>query len=353
MSNANNGKMTSNSHHQSMTWLEAFTKITRSLAWPLTIFVLVVAFRHELTAILNGITTTKVEYPGGSITVQLNKIQEGLTESEPNQLQTFTAAELAEKSLIRSEGDLSIALLRIRFDLEQELFRPSEIGLSPPIEASRTASRRIDDLVEAGILDIAIAHNIREFLKITSEVSHGKRNYLEAELGQAVDVGASLVTEVRRRIVGAELEHHFRSNLLWHHVYRPEVFPGGKRSAVAKSAPDFEYDYDLYEETTQRFNLKEATRAAEGDYEPIVMEALTLDEFVQVLEFREQEIMRVLREERKPPDEREEDYHEWKWPPEWGGVGWTGPVLRDTRSADFDLEKLRHALATYRRKLHE
>ena len=348
MSNANNGKVTSNEHHQPMTWLEAFTKIIGSLAWPLTIFVLVVVFRHELTTVIKGITN--VEFLGASITVQLDEIQDGLTESEPNQLQTFSAAELAEKSLIRSEGDPRIALLRIRFDLEQELFRPSEIGLSPPIEVSRTASRRIDDLVEAGLLDMAIAHNVREFLKITNEVSHAKRNYSEAELGQAVDVGASLVTEVRRRIVGAELEHHFANNLLWHPTHRPGLYPGGQRSAVAASAPNFEYDYDLYEETIQRFNLKEATRTAEGNYEPIVMKALTLDEFVQVLDFREQEIMRVLKEERKPPDEREGDYHEWKWPQEWGDVGWTGPVLLDTKSADFDLGKLRYALATYRRK---
>ena len=122
---------------------------------------------------------------------------------------------------------------------------------------------------------------------------------------------------------------------------------------VAASAPDFEYDYDLYRETIQRFNLKEATRAAEGNYEPIVMKALTLEEFVQVLEFREQEIMRALEEERKPPDEIERDDREWRWPKAWGETGWNGPVLRDIKSADFDLEKLRHALTTYRRRLYE
>ena len=333
MSNEKNG------NHRSMTWLEASTKTIGSLAWPLTIVFLVVVFRNELTTVLKGIKKVEV----GSITVQLDNIQARLTKAAPNQSPAFSAAELAEKSLIRSAGDRRIALTRIRFDLEQELFRPSEIGLSPPIEASRTTSRRIDDLVEAKLLDIAIAHNIREFLKIANEVTHAKRNYSEADLGRAMDVGSRLVTEVRRRIVGAELEHHFRSNILWHHADRL----GEMRSAVAASAPDFEYDYDLYRETVQRFNRKEAMRATGRR----LMKALTLDEFVQVLEFREQEIMRVLKEERKQPDARERDYLEWKWPQKWGTVGWNGPVLRDGKSADLDLEKLRRALATYRRRL--
>lgn len=351
MSNANNGKVVSNDHHQSVTWLEASTKIIGSLAWPVTIFALVVVFRPELTTVIKGITN--VELLGASITVQqLNEIQDGLAESEPNQLQTFLADELAERSLIRSEGDPRSALLRIRFDLEQELFRPSDIGLSPPIEVSRTVSRRIDDLVEAELLDIAIAQNIREFLKITNGFSHASDNYSEVALRRAVEVGANLVIEIRRRIVGAELEHHFRSNILWHHTHHPRSFPGGIRAAVAASAPDFEYDYDLYEETIQRFNVKETTRAVEQNDEPIVMGALTLDEFIQVLEFREQEIMRILKERRKPLDQRERDYREWKWPQKWGDIGWNGPVLRDPKSAERDLEKLRHALATYRRRLH-
>ena len=83
------------------------------------------------------------------------------------------------------------------------------------------------------------------------------------------------------------------------------------------------------------------------------MRTLALNEFVQVLEFREQEIMRLLREERKPQKERENNYFKWRWPKKWGDIGWTGPVLRDTKSADIDLEKLRRALAKYRRRLSE
>ena len=305
-------------------------------------------FRPQLKPVLEGIT--KLELLGASL--QIAQIQ--ATNPKPSPLQASSAAELAEQSFVRSERDPRIALANIRSDLEQELFRPSELGLSPPIEALTTTSRRINDLVETAILDVAIAHNIREFLKIASEVLYAKRNYSETYLRRAVDVGASLVTEVRRRIIGAELEHHFSKNILWYSARLPESSPGEIRSVVAASAPDFEYDYDLYRATIQRFNRRENARAtAEVNYEPMVIKALTLNDFVQVLKFREQEVMRVIEEESKLPKDRELDYSEWKWPQEWGDIGWNGPVLRETRLAHSDLEKVRHALAAYQRRLYK
>ena len=293
---------------KNMTKLEALVKVIGNLAWPLTIIVLVLVFHNEFTTLLKGVT--KLEFPGASITVRIAEIQDRLPKPEPGQPQAFSSADLVKTSLIRSGGDPRIALTRIWFDLEQELFRPSELGLSPPVEASRTTSRRIDDLVEAKLLDEATAHNIREFLELAKEITNATRYYSEKELERAAEVGARLITEVRRRIVGAELEHHFRKNILWHHAQRSKN-PGEIRSAVAASAPDFEYDYDLYKETIDRFNHKEAARAAAGNFAPILMEPLTLAEFVQVLEFREQEIMRVLKEKRKTKEDWERDNLEW------------------------------------------
>ncbi len=333
-----------------MTRLEALVKVIRSLAWPLTIILLVVVFRNELTTVLKGVT--KLEFPGGSITVRLDEIQTSLPKPEPDQLQAFSSADLVKTSLIRSGGDPRIALARIWFALEQELFRPSELGLSPPIEASRTTSRRIDDLVEAKLLDAATAHNIREFLELANESTNTKQHYSEKELERALEVGARLITDVRRRIVTAELEHHFRHNILWHNAQRSKI-RGEMLAAVAASAPVFEYDYDLYKEAINRFNHKEAARGAAGNFDPILMQPLTLGEFVQVLEFREQEIMRVLKEKRKPQKDWKRDNLEWKWPQEWGGIHWSGPVLRDEKPADLDLYKLRRALEKYRQRLKQ
>lgn len=331
-----------------MTWIEALVKIIGILAWPLTIAVLILVFRYELNLVLKNIT--KLEFPGGSIEVKLDKIQTGLPTPETGQSQAFSAAEFLETSLIQSGNDPRIALARTWFTLEQELFRPSELGLSPSIEASRTTSRRIDDLVEAGLLDNVTADKTRDFLKLAKEIAHTTRNYSEQEMGRALEIGARLVTDVRRRIVGAELLHHFHHNILWQHAQRPRT-PGDIRSVVAASAPDFEYDYDLYDKTIETFNHEEAARAAEGNFDAVVMDPLTLSDFVLVLEFREREIMRVLKEKRKPREEWERDNLEWMWPQKWGDIGWNGPVLRDDRSAAFDLEKLRRALEKYRQTL--
>lgn len=332
-----------------MTRLEALVKVIGRLAWPLTIVMLVVVFHHDLTTLLRSVT--KLEFPGGSITVRIDEIETGLPNPEPLHFQAFSPAELADTSLIRSEGDPRTALARIWFALEQELFRPSEIGLSPPIEASKTTSRRISDLVEARILDSTTAHHIREFSALANEVTLATRGYSIDELNRAIDVGAQLVAEVRRQIVGAELQHHLQSNLLWLHAQQPEVFPGGMRSTVAASAPDFEYDYDLYRQSIETYNLKEAAHASQDNYDVVEFKPLTLNEFVQVLEFREREIMRVLREMRKPAEQQLQENLEWRWPQAWGDVGWTGPVLRKRASTDLDLEKLRRALASYERRL--
>lgn len=160
-----------------------------------------------------------------------------------------------------------------------------------------------------------------------------------------------MITQARRRIVGAELEHHFQHNLLWHDAKRPAT-PGAIQAVVAASASDFDYDYDLYLEIAQKFNLQEKARAAESNFDAEIMQTLTLEKFVKALEFREQEIMRVIKEKRKPRVEQAREDLEWRWPEEWGDIHWNGPVLRDDKPVDFDLERLRRALEKYRRRLN-
>ena len=331
-----------------MTRLEALVKIIASLAWPLTIAGIVIVFHPELTSVLKGIT--KLEFPGGSIEREIKELEDEIPTPEPSQSQAFSPAGLVETSLIQSGGDPRLALARIGFALEQELFRPSALGLNPPIETSRTTSR-IDQLIEVGLLDNATADNIRDFLKLTEEITQVARSYSEQELGRALEVGARLVTDVRRRIVGAELLQHFRNDILWHGAQRSGD-PGGMWSAVATSAPDFEYDYNLFVGTIEKFNREEAERAAVSDFDAIVMDSLSLGDFVQILEFREQEIIRVLEEMRKPQEDWDRRSLEWMWPEEWGDVHWNGPVLRDVGFATFDLEKLWRALEKYRRELN-
>src|SRR5262245_9037295 len=77
-----------------ITVLAAVTSIGDSVALPITVFVLLASFHREITAILRGVT--KLEYPGGSITVQLDRIQASVARPGTQPSPAFSAADLAE-----------------------------------------------------------------------------------------------------------------------------------------------------------------------------------------------------------------------------------------------------------------
>ncbi len=120
-------------------------------------------------------------------------------------------------------------------------------------------------------------------------------------------------------------------------------------SAVAATLPEFDYDYDLYREAAERYNEKAAR------HEHPFLYILSLEEFVGVLEFREKELLRVIRLWQSGAAwERGSRSLEWQWPAEWGLIGWNGPILRERVhlwGAEEDLLRTRAALATYRPRL--
>lgn len=80
---------------------------------------------------------------------------------------------------------------------------------------------------------------------------------------------------------------------------------------------------------------------------------LSLDEFVAVLEFRERELRRIMK---TWSSAGWKDSHaiEWHWPPEWGDLGWNGPILQENVhlwGAEEDLMLTRAALDSYRPRL--
>ena len=128
-------------------------------------------------------------------------------------------------------------------------------------------------------------------------------------------------------------------------------------SAVAASLPEFDYNYDIYREAAERHNRKIAEREGSNRPSKHSVYVLPLDEFVQVLEFRERELLRLIEAWHKPEGDgwkAFEKANEWRWPAEWGDLGWSGPVIRDRLSyytAEDDLMQTRTALNRYRMRL--
>ena len=81
---------------------------------------------------------------------------------------------------------------------------------------------------------------------------------------------------------------------------------------------------------------------------------LSLEEFVAVLGFRERELLRIIREWKSGTTTYNEG-NEWRWPAEWGDLGWGGLILREKAhpwgAEEEDLLRTRAALARFARRL--
>jgi hypothetical protein len=92
------------------------------------------------------------------------------------------------------------------------------------------------------------------------------------------------------------MEREFDAHGLWHmRSLRPkEVQRYYSQSAVAASAAEFDYDYDIYREAAERHNRRLIARVGEESVARGLIDILDLSEYVEVLQFRESEIKRVL-----------------------------------------------------------
>ncbi len=125
------------------------------------------------------------------------------------------------------------------------------------------------------------------------------------------------------------MEREFQAHGLWHmRTLRPkEVQRYYSWSAVAASAHEFDYDYDIYREAAERHNKRLIERVGEESAERGMIDILDLREYVEVLRFRECEIQRVLAAYEKGQDAFSETKGAWQWPEEWGDVGWNGQLF--------------------------
>jgi len=240
----------------------------------------------------------------------------------------------------------------MRLDVERELFLVSRHALSRSEITGWPVERYLEELEKARILDLSLADSLRGFIAVANTIVH-EAGVPEAAVQRASAVGSSLVATLRHKRLVLEAEYDFWGHGLWH-MHRDL----GERenryylwSAVAASLPTFDYDYDVYREAAERHNAR-VTREGPKAH---AIDVLSLDEFVSVLEFRESELLRIIGLVRSGQGWGDRDRAiEWRWPSEWGNIGWTGPILREKVylwGAEEDLLRTRAALSHYRQRL--
>ncbi len=262
-----------------------------------------------------------------------------------------TAPSKAAGSVPTPHSDARLAIAQMRLDVEKELFLLSRF--TPELPGDFTGwhvDRYVEELERAKVVEPELAENLREFIALANRIVHDP-SVVEEDARSAAGVGSSLVANLRHKRLVATLERDFDGHLLWHaHRHQPEG--DNKRyfwSAVAATLPEFEYDFEVYQEAAKRHLEKARARGHDVDS----FYVLSLDEFVQILEFRERELQRIVKlwttsgwKDNKAP--------EWQWPSGWGDPGWNGPILHERShlwGAEEDLMRTRAALDYYRPRL--
>ncbi len=332
-----------------MEWIKAIAELIGSFAWPATALVLVILFRREIRQRLEAVR--EVKYPGGSISMQeVERLRASVEKNEPPQL----PEDIDTLSLPFEDPKLVIAQGRI--DVERELFRLSwrTLGLSKVTNWQTT--RHVDELESAKIITRHFAQNLREFFDVANRVLHGT-DVPAGVVARTAAIAGDLLATVRYKRLVHEADKAFKGLRFWRKGDR--LSPQRQRyhimSIVAAHMPEFGYNYNVYKDAVELFNARQRSDRplAPGGEIPL----LTLGEFIETLEFRESELERVHRELLKANWDDKAGINSWRWPDEWGDLGWSCPVLRErvnrvsTFNAEQELMQTRASLERHRARI--
>lgn len=320
--------------------LSEITALLAVLVWPSVVLVLALVFRKDIRQMMGWVKDVK--FPGGSLTLEreVRQLEERIGDS--NVTSKPTALSIGEYSVNLADSKLAIA--QFRLDMEREIVRLSQLGFIRLRERPWNLSQRIDELVLKKFVERKLAGTLKEFLELSHRAIHGElAPPLEARV---TELGAVMVAALRRARMVKESEHDFRGNGLWHMGFRKSGEPNPYYwwSAVAASLPLYDYQHDIYKEALESHN-----RAVEKGEHPLdVLPVLALHEFIQTLEFRERELLRLLQSKKRDEDNK------WEWPQEWGNLEWNSSIVRERLSQhaiERDLLRTQSALGMHRAML--
>lgn len=254
------------------------------------------------------------------------KNEENYVRMQLRQLETRVRVDLASpphvvaphrpsESVATPHSDARLGIAQMRLDVEKELFLLAR--LTPELSGDVTSwhvGRYIEELERVKVLEPDLAENLREFVAIANKIVHDT-SFVEEDARSAAAVGSSLVANLHHKRLVAALEREFDGHLIWH-LHRGAAGESTKHhfwAALAMTLPEFEYDFEVYQDAAKRYLDKARKR---DDARTTGFYVLSLEEFVQVLEFRERELQRIIKLWTSS-GWRNDEAPEWEWPPDW------------------------------------
>lgn len=314
-----------------MEWIKSIAELISSLAWPVTALILAILFRRDIRQRLKALKEFK--YPGGSITMQeVELLQASVKQNQPRRVETDTPDQL-----VLPFSDPKLAIAQGRIDVERELFRLSWRALGQSEVTNWHTTRHIDELERADVITSHFAQNLRSFIDVANRVIHGT-DVSPHLMARTASIAGDLLSTLRYKRLVYEAQRDFEGHGLWNmrECTSKEQQLYYIMSAVASQIAQYGYEYDVYREAVDMFNARQRsdTPASPGGELPV----LTLDQFVQALEWREEELKRLRNDLRTGKWDEYDKANRWTWPPEWGDLRWSTSILRE-RVSQFSVEQ--------------
>jgi len=316
-----------------------------TLIWPLVVMTIVLMFRKQIISRLKDIK--ELELPGG-FKATLNEVKEIVSTSVQLQEKKIAPQLTEDNFLISQPENLEVSVFNLRLNIEREVSRI--IQISPEWERSdtRTLKSKVDILLELGWIDKNIYGSLISFVEITNELFHltGKSN---RDLNDLFKIGSTLYYHIRYLKTVRELLDNFNGNMLW----QTEKGVRNKKyhfySAIASETERFDYSYEAFVDAATKFNIKDPK--VHHNWRPwgeILIP--TLEEYIQILEFRKAELTRVLNNPQKAHQDKKFD--EWQWPEDWE-IQWNRPLMRESfNETQLELIRTQAAIDLYKNKKH-
>lgn len=313
------------------------------LIWPLVIMTVVLMFRKQIINRLKDIK--ELELPGG-FKATLNEVKEIVSTSIQIKEKQIEPQLTEDTFLISPSENIQVSVFNLRLSIEREVSRLIQISSAFERSDTRTLRTKVDILYKLGWLDKNVYDGLISFVEITNELFHvsGKS---DKDLSDLFKIGSTLFYHIRYLKIVRELIDNFNGNLLWetdkgvrnkkYHFY----------SAVASEAERFDYSYEAFVDAATKFNIRD--QKVHNHWKPwgeILIP--TLDEYIQILEFRKSELSRVLNNPQKAHQDRE--FNEWQWPQDWQ-IQWNRPLMKDSfNETQLELIRTQAAIDLYSRK---
>lgn len=332
-----------------MEWARLLIDAVGTVIWPLTVVVIVILFRRQIRERFSAVT--KAELPGG-VKLELRELEKTVQKSEVIAHASAAPAPLTLREHVSRTADPLLIVAGTRLEIEREVLRLAQLapGIGGYWETSIASVVR--RLREEQVLPQETKAQLLDYIRVTNQVLHAPDASTEDAV-VAVGIGASILAYVRHLRRVEYLVRDFEAHGLWHMHGHPGVDEKYLFwSAIAATLPDFDYSYEAYQEAAERFNGIEERRARKLGRPPRLVYVPPLTEFIEVLEHRRTELLRILSAAPSGGDHWSE-VREWQWPKHWGHIGWTGPIVRGFHISGAEEELLRteYTLERYRQRL--